>query len=75
MSNLDNLPRIDIKARLTKVLSAHQAVIDGVATHAEKERARKQEMYHKRDSEHLIRDKLLPSYDRLYAACHRRHYG
>lgn len=38
-----NYPRVDLKAALRLVISSHQAVKAGIATHAERERVRRGE--------------------------------
>lgn len=38
-----NYPRVDLKAALRLVISSHQAVKAGIATHAERERIRRGE--------------------------------
>jgi hypothetical protein len=47
MADLPKMPYIDLLGAMKKVLSAHEAVQLGIATHAQKEADRKQQQYHK----------------------------
>lgn len=51
MTDLPKMPYIDLIKSLRKVRSANEAVREGIATHAELERAARDERYHKLESE------------------------
>ncbi len=55
MANTTPIPYISLHDHMAKVVSAHQAVMAGIATHAEKERARRQEAYHKMVAERPLK--------------------
>jgi len=46
---------IDLGAQLGKVLSAHRAVKEGIATHAQKERDKQQSAYQKMEAENKLK--------------------
>ncbi len=55
MENPAPAPYINLHDQMAKVVSAHQAVMEGIATHAEKEQARRQEAYHKMVAERPLK--------------------
>ena len=44
----------DLTRSLSEIVSAHQAVIDGVADHAQKHEAERQAAYHKLEAERKL---------------------
>lgn len=49
----------NLEAMLRKVMSAHAAVMEGIATHAEKERARRQAQYHALEARNRLDHKAI----------------
>ncbi len=54
MVDLPKKGYVNLVAAMEKVVSAHEAVIQGVATHAQKESAARQAANHKRDADRAL---------------------
>lgn len=67
MPDLPQLPRVDLAAAITRAADAHALVLTGIATHAEKERARRQAAYHQREAERALRGGPGPASGQLRA--------
>ena len=55
MSELPKPTYQKLEAAMRGVVSAHVAVAEGIATHAEKEQVRRQAAYHKAESEQALK--------------------
>lgn len=51
MTILPKMPYIDLTKSLNRVISAHEAVIEGIATHVQKEHAKREDAYAKAEAE------------------------
>ena len=54
MTDLAKPPYMDLTKTLRRAISAHDAVLLGIATAAEKERDRRQQAYHKQEAERKL---------------------
>lgn len=57
---LRGVPR-NLDARIRKVISAHEAVRIGIATHVEKEHAKRQDEHHRKEQDANLSRPLTPS--------------
>ena len=55
MAELPKRGYVNLAEAMRKVVSAHQAVTDGIATHAEKETAARQAANHKRQTDEALK--------------------
>lgn len=61
MTTLKLKPYTSLLTTATKVISAHKAVVEGIATHAQRERATREARYHKMEqARKLAKTKVLP---------------
>lgn len=63
MADLPKPVYVDMKASLHRVTSAHKAVVAGIATHIEKEHAKRQAAYHKMEEQAKLSAVKPVSYD------------
>jgi hypothetical protein len=65
MSDMPKLEYVDLTHSMRRVISAHKAVVEGITTHAEKERAKRQAEHHKMEEAQKLAAGKPVRYDRL----------
>lgn len=67
MADMPNMPYVKLDKAIGEVVSAHTAVREGVATHIQKEQARRQEEHHKAEEAQRMADVRPIEYGQLQA--------